>query len=86
MACLADGKWTVYSKENGALPHNDVRSLAITTSATGTAALRAGTLGGGLSRFENGRWTTFDSANSGLGDNGVRCLAADPRPEEHAFL
>jgi ligand-binding sensor domain-containing protein len=75
LALLEDGKWTIFTTEDG-LAHNGVLSIDISPV---TGDVWVATLSG-LSRFSGGKFDTFTQFNSGLANDviyGVVCDGKD---------
>jgi signal transduction histidine kinase/ligand-binding sensor domain-containing protein/DNA-binding NarL/FixJ family response regulator len=84
LARFERGEWTTFDTRSGGdaggLPDNTVVSLLETQGPDGARTLWAGTLAGGLARFERGIWTTFDTT-SGLPNNGAVSLLETESPD-----
>jgi ligand-binding sensor domain-containing protein len=72
LALLEDGKWTVYTTEDG-LAHNGVLSIDV-SSLTGDVWIATMS---GLSRFSGGKFDTFTQFNSGLANDVIYNVVCD---------
>jgi ligand-binding sensor domain-containing protein len=73
LGCYQHGRWQVFTRENSALPDNQI--LSLTSAADG--AVWVGTKGG-LARWRQGQWQAFIKENSGLPDNWITALLSQP--------
>ncbi|MCS7078893.1 MAG: protein kinase [Chloracidobacterium sp.] len=75
-----EGRFTEhYHAGQAGFPHNTVTALAELPNRGGRPTIWAGTLGGGLTRFDGERWHTFKQSNAGLPSDRIRALLASER-------